>query len=182
MSDHPDFVEADEQHRWTRPLVELGAMLRAAAWKAKGQWVTRVLPGGATVAMRMVEGGEDAFKREIRITRSAPLENFEQFKKWVAEIKVFRKHLDCERGWHTQTLAGGQTGDQFKPGSPAEWVTREDEALGRPVVEKVPLVCSKCGKPAEPGSDSYKDTICNKCALELGAAEQATLDLQQGDK
>ncbi len=182
MTDHADFLAADPAVRWTKPLAELAAFLREQAWKARGGWVYRILPGGACVAMRMIDGGDDAFKRELRVSRREGLETFDQFKKWVGECRVFRAHLKCESGWHTVTLAGQPQGNEFKAGLPAEWITREETALGRPVVEKPPLICVKCGKPAEPGSETYKEILCNKCALEKGRAEQATLDLHQGEQ
>jgi hypothetical protein len=180
MTDHADFVAADEGYRWTLPLTELGAFLREKAWKAKGGWVYRILPGGACVAMRMIDGGPDAFKRELRVSRREKIETFEQYRKWVGECKVFRRHLECEHGWHTLTICGREQGATFEPGHPTEWTTREDEPLRRPRAERVELKCVKCGNPAEQGSDKYKETICNKCALEAGRAEQATLDLQGG--
>lgn len=183
MTDHADFRAADEAVRWTKPLADLGAFLREQAWKARGGWVYRILPGGACVAMRMIGEGEDAFKRELRISRREPLASHEAMKKWAAECKVFRHHLGCETGWTTQLLGGRAIGDPFQLGDKTEWVTREDVPLRQPSETKPALKCVRCGGVAEPGSEKYKETLCNKCALEAGTREQqAQLDLHhQGD-
>ena len=179
MTDHPDFLAADAGVRWTKPLAELGAFLREKAWKAQGAWVYRILPGGACVAMRVIDGGDDAFKRELRVSRREPLASHEAMKKWATECRVFRHHLGCENGWTTQLLGGRAIGDPFQLGDKTEWLTREDRALGRPVTDKPALICVKCGRVAEPGSEKYKEILCNKCALELSTKEQQPqFDLQ----
>ena len=171
MTDHADFLAADQEHRWTEPLPELGVFLRGAVWRAKGAWVYRILPGGACVAMRVIPEGEDAFKKELRVSRREQLQADEQLAKWSKECVVFRKHLGCDVGWHTQ-LIGGQSPLTAPMGypRPTDWLTREDAAL-KEQPAKPALLCARCGKVAEPGSDTYKEVLCNACAGELGRAE-----------
>jgi hypothetical protein len=33
------------------------------------------------------------------------------------------------------------------------------------------LKCVRCGGEAEPGSEKYREILCNKCAIELGKQE-----------
>jgi hypothetical protein len=167
VSDHPDFLAATEEHRWTKTLLELGEHLRKRAWALKGEWCWFVLPGGALVAMRVVPKGEHAFRKQLKVARREPLRDAEAMKKWAAECAVFRAKLNCEVGWQTTKLGGRPVADPFQPGDPTEWVT----------VELAPLspslgTCAGCGK-ATPHEPAYKEDLCPDCARRAGDAETA---------
>lgn len=150
----------------------------------KGDWAWRILPGGACVAMRVVGDGPNAFRKELRVSRREPLASDEAVRKWLKECRVFRGHLGCAVGWHTTTLGERDVQVTAVPlvGDPTSWTMLEDAPLGRTKVAAA-LICARCGRVAEPGSEKYKEVLCNSCALEAGQrevrqrVEQATLPL-----
>lgn len=58
---------------------------------------------------------------------------------------------------------------------------REHSARARAHVDDRDLTCSRCGRPAEPGSELYRETLCNRCALELGQQEVAARQAASAD-
>lgn len=177
MTEHPDFLAADEAHRWTKPLHELAVRLREGAWKVKGGWVYWLLPAGACVAMRVVPHGAMAFRKELRLSRRGILKQDHAL--WEAEVAIFKRHLGCE-GWARSVCVVEPEVDRpttFR----AVCLLLEPAALGATV-----NVCSRCGAPT-PHEPAYKADLCTACALKAGqadvvakrgaAAVQATLDL-----
>lgn len=155
---HADFLAAPEGRRWNGELSELLPVLRREAYALAGGWAWRVLPRGAYVMLRI----NPDFYKAVRIARKAKAPPDERARSyWAAELKVFREHLGIT-DW-----------EQVEPGEPStdplvlEACYREAVPLGG----KPPLRCAKCGGPAEPGADQYREILCNQCAAELGREE-----------
>lgn len=164
MSDqHPDFLAADEAHRWTRPLHELAVRLREGAWKLKGGWVYWLLPAGACVAMRVVPGGAEAFRKELRLSRRGIQKPDQAL--WEAEVTIFQRHLGCEDWARSVQLEREVDTPTYR----AIASLLEPAPLG--LKAKPPEnVCSRCGKPT-PHEPAFHADLCPKCAAELGAEE-----------
>lgn len=169
---HPDFIAADEAHRWTKPLHELAVRLREGAWKLKGGWVYWLLPAGACVAMRVVGDGPQAFRKELRLSRRGIQKPDPAL--WEAEVTIFQRHLGCEDWARSVQLEREVDTPTYR----ALAFLREPAPLGlKAVVENR---CSRCQKPT-PHEPAFRADLCPKCAADLGAEEvaarQHTLDL-----
>jgi hypothetical protein len=98
---HPDFEKASNAARWEGKLAELFTTLRRLALSApevegKQAWVTRVLPRGAFVGMRMAPGQYP--RRELRIARRDGPTDELAHKRWEQELGVFLNHDDPPGG------------------------------------------------------------------------------------
>jgi len=158
---HPEFLAAPEEHRWTKPLAELGQVLRDRAWKLEGNWVWFVVPHGALVAMRVVPKGAHAFKKQLRIARKGMKEP----QGFAFEVRTFIKHLGLE-AWgepHIELTADPDAGTTNGTATLLEPV-----ALGAKVAK-----CARCGKDVQ-HDPAFKEDLCNVCALAAGAEEVAT--------
>lgn len=161
MSTHSDFDAQPEAQRWTKPLAELGTLLKQEAWDAKkgdkkgatapGPWRWRVLPHGAFVGMRVRED----FRRELRIARKgAPADEAAQAK-WRTEVRTFLAHLGC-----------------------IGWALRDESGDGKAVVYAVEIFdgepheaqCKGCGAPVVHDS-RFKEDLCVACAIKKGREE-----------
>jgi hypothetical protein len=163
LSTHPDFDAAAANHRWTRPLAELKAELRAAAFRARGRWAWYILPHGAVVSMRV---DENAFPyREMRIARRDAPKDDKARAAWQREIDTFREHLDV-MNWRVK-----ETRTESASSGPGIEVVLVESF--RPVVSPPPAgpLCARCGNPATDGP--HPEKLCNRCALAAGQAEIA---------
>lgn len=155
---HPDFDAAPSEQQWTGDLPKLVETLRHEAYQLKGDWAWRMLPRGALVGMCV----PPTFHKQLRIARRLrkPLTD-KTPEAWRREVAAFLKDLGCE-DWK-------QVKDVIEPGDPPTLEAVYEELT--PLGARRPLVCERCGEEAEPGSDKYKLTICNRCAVQLGERE-----------
>jgi hypothetical protein len=150
VAEHPDYLAADERHRWGAPLNQLFGALRKEAWALEGQWAWKILPHGALVAVQIVPPSEGvtAFSTRLRIARRTLPADEKGWKAWAQELAVFLKHL------------GGQDGDWARlEGDPAKAeAIYQFQMRGRAVPK-----CVRCGGEAiDPGK--FKEDLCNRCA------------------
>lgn len=92
---HPAFEKAPPDRRWkSGSLKDLWKQLNADAGEDPGAWVGRVLPGGAYVCLRMLEGN----RREVLIYRREEFRTDEAPTRWTSEILTFARHFGI-LGW-----------------------------------------------------------------------------------
>lgn len=155
MSDlHQDFLDAEADHQFAGPLRQLASTLRKLSWKAQGEWVWYMVPRGAMVAMRV---NPTTFRKELRIARREI--STKSVDRWHLEVATFLDHLDCKH-WVCVRDAFEGDGEKVKA-----WVLYEEPAPSKPK-------CAECGKECEP-SPTFKQHICNQCAVKLGNQEIA---------
>ena len=164
---HPDFTAAAPEHQWTKPLAELGALLRERAWKLEGSWFWVVVPHGALVAMRVVPKGEHAFKKQLRIARKG----IKEPRGFEFEVRTFIKHLGLEAWGEPDIKVDREQDTPFYTGAAT---LLEPAALGAKTTAK----CARCGKPV-PHDPAFKEDLCNVCALQAGNEETAARNAKQ---
>jgi hypothetical protein len=165
---HPEFEAADESHRWTKPLAELGQVLRDRAWKLEGGWVWFVVPHGALVAMRVVPEGGHAFKKQLRIARRG----MKDPKGFEFEVRTFIKHLGLE-AWGEPEITVDREMDTDTYSGHASLL--EPAALGAKQAK-----CARCGKDVVHDA-AFKEDLCTACALEKGNEETAARQQRQAE-
>lgn len=86
---HPSFEQARPDRRWrSGSLPDLWAVLNQEANARPGRWAKRVLPGGAHVSLRIVEG---VGRRELVLYRSEPFRTEGGESAWSAEVLTFAR-------------------------------------------------------------------------------------------
>jgi hypothetical protein len=155
---HPDFLAAPERSRWAESLPELFEILRHEAYGLAGEWAWRILPRGALIGICV----PPSFQKQLRIARR-PRKGLtdKTAKVWHTEVRTFLEHMGCE-DWKVLK-------NVIEPGDPPKLEVIYEEPL--PLGARKALQCGRCGGVAEPGSEKYKERICNACALELGRQE-----------
>ena len=136
-------------------------MLHAAATKAMGAWVYWLVPGGACVAMRLIDEGPYASRKELRLSRRGIATP--DLALWDAEVTIFQRYLHCV-GW---------TRDQREMiAEPGAATYRAVTTVREPPAGGQPTVCARCGTPVvhEP---AYAQDLCAACATALGTEEAA---------
>ena len=164
-TNHPDFDAAPDELQWTGTLPKLAEVLKHDAYQAQGEWVQRILPGGALVCMRI---RPETFQKELRIARRLrkPFTD-KSAKAWATERTTFLRELGCEK-W--ECLQGGLL-------SPAQAHLNTPGKIECLYLEKAPLgaspntlVCHRCKEDFDPGPKDriYAKPTCNKCAMAAG--------------
>ena len=168
MTEHADFLAAEEEHRWTKPLHELSVHLRERAWALKGKWAWYVLPHGAHIGMRVIPTGQHAFKKQVRIARLT----MGKPDGFAAEVGVFMRELGLDQ-WQAADLQldRNQDSDTWR----GVWHAIEPGPLGL-----VRAKCARCGTET-PHEPAYKEDLCPSCAQQLGAEDAAARNAHTGE-
>src|SRR5690606_26147427 len=88
----PDYKHCSPSLRWSGPLHLRRGALVIEANRHRGQWAFRILPGGACIGARLLDG-----TLYIRISRSTrPAQR--HLPKWERELSVFVEKLNLS-GW-----------------------------------------------------------------------------------
>ncbi len=151
---HPDFQKARIQHRWTgslpglRKTLEHEAIVNAASPDAghSGRYAYRILPGGASVGMRLHLG-----RLQIRIARSER-PAFGRVGAWEREVATFLEQMDAN-----------------------DWERSGDDSTGIAVLFTAPATpapCASCGDPRDEAALLYGERVCTGCGVRLKAGRE----------
>ena len=135
-------------------VAELRLVLWPEAWKARGGWVHRTLPGGLLVALRV---RPEDFRHEFRLARQGDLTTASDRAFWREQVDQVRHDLECE-SW----------GARAHPTKAVLLLTEPETfaSVRQPAApEGVP--CADCGTltPYEP---AYTRQRCTSCAIKAG--------------